>query len=273
MLRNQRYEALLTERVIDGDLQSFSCTRCGHTTLDPRGWDGPGKPLCERCACPPPTLEEQRPHLRIPGLRAPTIDELRSLEKTRAISVQTSQLAIRRRLLWARDDPRDGALYVITDLARHNASQRRWDNHLVPSTGTKSKTYPGSWNAWPIGLLEAAFREVVAVCEGGPDFLSAHEYMIRFGRTDIAAVCMLSANVRMPEGTTEYFEGKRVRIVPRGDESGKRALERWWAQLEDAGAEVDAFELEGGDLNDHLQRGEAINPFDGLREEELCRVA
>jgi hypothetical protein len=33
-----------------GELPAFTCSRCGKVSLDPCGWDGPGKPLCDKCA-------------------------------------------------------------------------------------------------------------------------------------------------------------------------------------------------------------------------------
>jgi hypothetical protein len=44
------YFRMLAEREAQGLLFWFSCSRCGSYSLDPIGWDGPGRPLCETCA-------------------------------------------------------------------------------------------------------------------------------------------------------------------------------------------------------------------------------
>ena len=56
--RRQKYGAalaratLIVERLAQGDLEPFTCSRCGRTAFDPCGWDGPRKPLCEACSLP-----------------------------------------------------------------------------------------------------------------------------------------------------------------------------------------------------------------------------
>jgi hypothetical protein len=46
----QRYWQLLTRRYSEGLLAPFSCAECGVVALDPVGWNGTYKPLCDRCA-------------------------------------------------------------------------------------------------------------------------------------------------------------------------------------------------------------------------------
>jgi hypothetical protein len=44
------YVALLAERLGQGLLAPFVCSRCRVKHLDVLGWDGRGRPLCWRCA-------------------------------------------------------------------------------------------------------------------------------------------------------------------------------------------------------------------------------
>ena len=49
-LARLRQPLLLLSRYAKGLLQPFTCFGCGQKALDPIGWDGPQKPLCETCA-------------------------------------------------------------------------------------------------------------------------------------------------------------------------------------------------------------------------------
>jgi hypothetical protein len=44
------YLALLIRRHLAGVLPIFQCAECGQPTLDPVGWNGSGRPLCETCS-------------------------------------------------------------------------------------------------------------------------------------------------------------------------------------------------------------------------------
>ena len=47
------YSRLLVERrYLDGLLALFICSSCGVIALDSLGWNGPHRPLCERCSDP-----------------------------------------------------------------------------------------------------------------------------------------------------------------------------------------------------------------------------
>jgi len=43
---------LLSERFAAGLLAPFGCAGCGLTALDPLGWNGSRRPLCDQCADP-----------------------------------------------------------------------------------------------------------------------------------------------------------------------------------------------------------------------------
>jgi hypothetical protein len=44
------YSRLLAERYAQGLLEPFRCYRCGISALDPLGFDGPHRPLCDICS-------------------------------------------------------------------------------------------------------------------------------------------------------------------------------------------------------------------------------
>jgi hypothetical protein len=59
-LKNCHQWRLLIERYTSGLLAPFICSCCGVIALDPIGWNGSGRPLCESCSDP-----EGRPKWRI----------------------------------------------------------------------------------------------------------------------------------------------------------------------------------------------------------------
>ena len=46
------YWQLIVARYLDGLLSPFACSGCGALALDPIGFDGPQRPLCDACADP-----------------------------------------------------------------------------------------------------------------------------------------------------------------------------------------------------------------------------
>lgn len=56
---------------------------------------------------------------------------------------------------------------------------------------------------------------------------------------------MLGASQRIHESALPHFTVKRVRIYPHLDDAGRKAAERWTAQLESVNAVVDCYDLSG----------------------------
>jgi len=46
----REYWRLLVERLSENLPTQFVCSACGVIAIDPAGWNGPKRPLCERCA-------------------------------------------------------------------------------------------------------------------------------------------------------------------------------------------------------------------------------
>jgi hypothetical protein len=199
------------------------------------------------------------------GLHHGTAAELAALGYLRNLSRDALRIACKRDLLFFCNMP-DGMeavpVWLITDPARYAAQARRLDGRpWQHSDGTpKAKTCYGSTAAWPVGIREAAPFPIIALTEGGPDFLAAFHFALAEGvEGQVAPVAMLGGTNSIHESALPCFRGKRVRIFPHIDETGREAAERWECQLKDAGAVVDCFNLEGtrrddgspiGDLND-----------------------
>ena len=220
-----------------------------------------------RAACPRPA--DAKPKPVFPDFRRGTADDFQPLASLRNIGREGIEWASERGLLCFAK-LKDCPAWIITDAARLNAQARRMDgqcwNHL--GGNPKAWTLPGSWASWPIGITEAKNFPAIALCEGGPDFISAHylalwEQSTYYPKRDVscAPVAMLGASQRIHADALPLFAGKRVRIFGHDDDAGRMAVERWAAQLASAGANVDAFSFAGlvqtdgkpvKDLNDAL---------------------
>ena len=165
--------------------------------------------------------------------------------------------------------------FVLTDDARLAAQARRLDGQRWEHIGAKAWTLPGSWAAWPVGLGTGAAYPSFTLCEGGPDLLAALHFIHKAGaETLVFPLAMLGASMAIHEDALPILAGKRIRIFPHTDPAGTKAANRWAAQLEAVGADVDCFSFAGlrkadgspvGDLNDATQ----IHPEDAHELEGL----
>lgn len=193
-------------------------------------------------AFPPRPQTCRRPQL--PPLAPGTERDFGRLSELRRVSVAGVRLASVRGLLrFGRF--RGLAAWFVTDGSGRTAQARRMDGRPW-AEGVKAWTLPGSQAAWPVGIGEAEGFPVIALCEGGPDMLAAHGFLVAESReADCAAVAMLGASCALHTDALPQFVGKRVRIFGHADAAGLSAVERWAAQLADAGADVDAFNVTG----------------------------
>jgi hypothetical protein len=212
--------------------------------------------------------KDAKPKPVFPNFRCGTTDELNHLASLRKIGREGLEWASERGLLLF-GTLKDLPAWIVTDSARVNAQARRMDGQQWEYIGAKAWTLPGAWASWPIGITEAQPFPVIALCEGGPDFLAAHyivlwEQSAHYPKRDVqcAPVAMLGASHRIHADALPLFTGKRVRIFGHDDEAGRGAVERWAAQLATVGADVDAFSFAGlvqadglpaKDLNDSLR--------------------
>ncbi len=184
-----------------------------------------------------------------------------TLAKLRGLSVESVEVSSERGLLRF-GEYRGHVAWFVLDKSRLVAQARRLDGEPW-AQGVKAWTLPGSKAAWPVGILEAAAFPMVALCEGGPDLLAAFHFIQAEDRAgEVAPVAMLGAKARIHPEALPMFAGKRVRIYRHTDAAGDKAVDQWTSQLTAAGADVDAFALDGltradgqpvNDLNDLAQ--------------------
>jgi hypothetical protein len=182
--------------------------------------------------------------LIMPALHAGSDAELGALARLRHISVEGLRLASARGLLrfgrW-----RGRAAWFVTDDTGINAQVRRLDGQPWPQE-CKALTLPGARAAWPLGATQAAGYTVILFCEGGPDLIAAHHFVVGEHRVDDAvAVAMLGASLSIPSDALPHFAGKRIRFITHSDVAGRASVTRWAHQLVRAGARVDALALDG----------------------------
>jgi hypothetical protein len=219
---------------------------------------------------PPEAKPKVKPPPDLSGLELCREGDLKQISELRSIPLEGLLLAYERKLLFAYEDPFQGRCWVITDDARRNAIARRLDgerfHYRQPKEGEKEGPKAKCWlhaeAKWPIGIAQAISFPAIALCEGGPDFLSAFA-LAHAGAVEslVAPVCMTGSGCSIHKEELSMFRGKRVRIFGHTDEAGQAALQRWAEQLQGEQAEVDAIDFTGlikcdgspvEDLNDFL---------------------
>lgn len=180
-------------------------------------------------------------------LKSPTMADMELLARTRGIFINSVERAADRGHLWFADTP-EGRAWVVTDSRRVVWQSRRLDGKPWDGKGKSWTSVEERGGAsWPVGTASIGECQNVLLCEGGPDFLCAHE------SDDACPVAVLGAANSIHPEALPLFRGKRVRILAHGDGAGEKACENWARQLRDAGAEVMAVLLRGDgfkDLND-----------------------
>ncbi len=167
--------------------------------------------------------------------------------------------------------------YGTTDSSGKVLEVRRLDGENFPAFGElgerKSHAVKGSQKSWPVGIKESLPSKSIALVEGLPDLLAAHDLILREQAPDKAAlvlscapVGMLAASVRIADEALPFFANKLTVIYPHADEAGLTAAGRWHQQIQSVGGQVVLFDtsaikgLTSGkvkDLNDFLIHNDA----------------
>jgi hypothetical protein len=184
------------------------------------------------------------------GFRMPTLAELQAILFHRELggiagltwAAQRGVLVVG---LW-----REWQCYGVTDASGRVLEVRRLDNEPFPEMGPlperKSHSLKGSEKQWPVGIQEAIDYPAIALVEGVPDFLVAHDAVIweqsagptafdAMSGVQCAPVAMLSASPAICADALPFFKGKRVRIFAHAEAAGLSGAEKWRRQLLGAG--------------------------------------
>ena len=206
-----------------------------------------------------PKAKSTRPKLS--GLRNAAHHQLEQIAKSRNISVRAVELA--QDLGTLRVAEVCGFLsWVLLDESGLCAEARRFNRKPYPEIKTekmqlgerKAHTLGGSQKNWPVGVLPAReYRqsiEVLALVEGGPDYLAALHFALAQKRTGILPVALLGRcqglHGLQPD-SLQYLRGMRVRIYPHNDaDNGSyKSASVIAKQLKQVNCEVDCFLFDG----------------------------
>ena len=194
------------------------------------------------------SIPRQKP--KFPPLEIGTRADLVAVAKLRGIPLAALQWANERGVL--RFATLQGyPAWIVTDGEGVNAQARRLDGGLWEHLdgNPKAWTLAGSWASWPLGIREAKNFPAIALCEGGPDFLTAHYFawweQLVTRVPKCAPVAMLGASQRIHEDSLPLFAGKHVRIFCHADDAGRKAALQWAKQLASIGVKADAFDFTG----------------------------
>ncbi len=213
---------------------------------------------------------KEKRSLKLPTLDEGTHDDLAQVARIRGLDPYAAEIAVKIGTL------RFGQVcgersWILTDGSGKLAEARRLDGKTFEPVGSlsarKAHTLAGSSKAWPCGLTLAEdppnHSPTVLLVEGGPDYLAALDFLIRFKAQGFRPVAMLGKSNGISSEALELMVGRRVRIYPHHDPGGggMEAAHKWAEQLASVGCQVDGFSFDGltmgggqpiTDLNDLL---------------------
>jgi len=154
--------------------------------------------------------------------------------------------------------------FLIKDAENRAAEIRRLDGGLFgtskafPLTGVDKGWLPGTAR-----LRDAPPETAVLITEGATDHLTALALYARYrkagGENLWQPITLLGAGCKRLDPAAEgLLRGRRVRLIPDGDEAGRTMATHWEALLRKIGCHVDTVTLpEGSDLSDNRHH---LNP-------------
>lgn len=275
----RKFKDFSTDEV--GDVFAFVMLALGYSFKDALKWIEDRTGATPRSFDPSPSIirrttsPKAKRELKLPDLDEGNAGDIDTLARSRGLLPYALTIALKIGTL------RFGHVcghrsWLLLDDSGKLAEARRLDGKPFEAAGTlsarKAHTLAGSAKSWPFGLTlaegKAAPMATILLVEGGPDYLAAVDFLIRFERQGFQPVAMLGKSNRIPADALEAMAGRRVRIYPHHDPGGggMEAAQGWFEQLAGAGCEVDGFSFEGlarkdgqpvTDLNDLLLPDEA----------------
>lgn len=187
--------------------------------------------------------------------RSPVAAELHAIARDRALDLAAPAIATRLGCLKV-GNVCGIPSWILTDPAGRNAEARRIGRLPYPSYGElaqrKVHTIRGSCKSWPVGLgVDRALIEkasLIAVVEGGPDYLAAWHFIYRAKRRDVLPIAILGRTIHgLHADALVLLEGKRVKFFPHVDpDSGALAqVSIICERLRTVGCELSYFDFAG----------------------------
>ncbi len=169
------------------------------------------------------------------------------LESRRGYSVESQRIAYERGV-FGFCEYKNFPAWIVTDGRGETAQARRVDGGFFPDAGGghKAETLLNSNCSFPAGLNAAGNFEVLALCEGGTDFLAAFHLARLYGcENEIAPLAMFGASQDISPRALEAMDGKYVIIFPDKDKAGADALRKWGEKIETWAKILLYFDFEG----------------------------
>lgn len=230
-----------------------------------------------------PSPDKPKKELKLPLLDEGDVGDIKAVSQSRGLLPYAVEIAVKIGAL------RFGKVcgsrsWILLDASGKLAEARRLDGKpfdaIGPLSSRKAHSLKGSSKSWPFGLCllcgpPASDRHIMLV-EGGPDYLAAFDFLVRFRAMGFHPVAMLGKSNRIPGEALDMMSGRRVRIYPHHDPGGggMEAAKGWFEQLSQVGCTVDGFSFEGltridgkpvTDLNDLLLADQASrSAWEGL---------
>jgi hypothetical protein len=227
--------------------------------------DGPTKPRSRPVEKP----QEEKPIAWPSELLKGSPETLEGFAKARGISYATAHVMSEAGLLRFLD-VRGAACFAILDDANRAAEIRRMDGGLW---WTEKKAYPlaGVDKSWLPGfaLYEPDRPREFIITEGATDFVTAFDLVTRYEREGgelrwLPLACLGASVTNLHPEILAAMPGRKVLLVPDGDDAGRLWRETITEKLLGAGATVDAVAMpEGKDLSDIA---------DQIKPEDLCHA-
>jgi hypothetical protein len=183
-----------------------------------------------------------RGKVRIGGRRAPTLAELEALASSGSWDLSALRILACRDLLQV--VPRYGGhrAYALIDPYYRVAVLRRMDGLLWNGT-EKALLAKGSIAGVPIGVHHIEAFDLVALCEGGPDYFRLLSLITDAGSSDSILPLMMPSAIatKIHPSVLASFRLKRVRIFAHNDQRGIASAKSWKEQLQKVRAQVDLW--------------------------------
>jgi hypothetical protein len=148
------------------------------------------------------------------------------------------------------------ASWILVDRSGLIGEARRFGREDFPPIGDigrrKAHRIRGSVKSWPLGLgVDRSLIEkasLLAVCEGGPDWLAAWHFIYRAKRWDVFPVSILGRCVHgLHYEALELLKGKRIKFFPHADpdDGALKQIGLIGEQLRMVGCQLSYFDLAG----------------------------
>lgn len=199
--------------------------------------------------------------------REPTDDDFAAIIRTRKLPPEAMSGLLLARQVGVLHFATVGGFpcWLVSDARRICAEARRLDGKPFPAVGSlgerKAHTLKGSTKSWPVGLaLSVSSKRLkrlrdlpLVLVEGGPDLLAAYALLavLPMDARDVQPVAMLGTSAILGTDALAAMRRRRVIVIAHGDESGRKAADKWAKQLAGVACTVSVRELpDGCDLND-----------------------